>query len=520
VTAGGWWNEQTSAAVKLALAATTLAVLAWDQARRRAAGPASNVVPGLERWRRWMLRGLGLLGLLAYFNFGSFHFGGIYVHLWDGLHHYLGAKYIDELGYDGLYDCIAVADAEDPALGPRAAHRVLTDLRTNAMTTAADVVAHPERCRARFSAERWTDFKADVAYFRGRFPDADWQNVTGDHGFNASPVWLLAAHPLAGDAPVTTARLGVLATLDILLMLAAFAVLVWAFGWERAALVAIVWGTYFPGRLWWTGGSFLRWDWLAALLAGLALWRRDRPFAGGALLGYAALSRVFPVFALAGATLALIVSAMRRRPIDRAIVRVLLGATVVAAVLIPLSGAVRRGPVWSDFTRNLAKHTSVPSTNRMGLAVLVAFDRTTTLHALERHGTNVRGEWEAAQGRTLHDRRALWLALALAGLVAVAFAVRDQPAWCACLLGLLLIPLGRPLACYYYAFLAALPLASERRPDVAGIAAALALGSGIVALMSGFGIDQQYAAQSLLVVLAFAFIASAFVARRASPAGR
>jgi hypothetical protein len=511
VSAGGWWNAETSAAVKIALAATTLAVVAWAEARRRSAAKA---LPALERWRGRMLRVLGVLGLLAYFNFGAFHFGGIYVHLWDSLHHYLGAKYVDELGYDGLYDCIAVADAEDPVLGPRAARRVLTDLRTNAMTTAADVVAHPERCHARFSPERWADFKVDVGYFRARFPDADWQNVTGDHGFNASPVWLLAAHPLAGDAPVTTTRLGVLATLDILLMLGAFCALVWAFGWERAALAAIVWGTYFPGRLWWTGGSFLRWDWLAALLAGLALCRRERPFAGGALLGYAALSRVFPIFALAGAALSLIVTAIRRRPIDRAIVRVLLGAAVVAAVLIPLSTAVRRGPLWPDFTRNLAKHTSVPSTNRIGLAVVVAFDRGTTEHALERHGGDVRGGWEATQARTLRDRRVLWLGLAIAGLIAIAFAVRDQPAWCACVLGLLLIPLGRPLACYYYAFVAALPLASERRPDVAGIAAALALASGIVALMSGFGIDEQYAAQSLLAVLAFAFIASSFVGQR------
>jgi hypothetical protein len=219
-----------------------------------------------------------------------------------------------------------------------------------------------------------------------------------------------------------------------------------------------------------------------------------------------------------GAALALVVSAIRRRPIDRAIVRVLLGAGVVAAILIPLSGAVRRGPIWSDFTGNLAKHTSVPSTNRMGLAVLVAFDRGTTERALERHGGEVRGHWEATQARTLHDRRVLWLALALAGLGAIAFAVRDQPAWCACVLGLLLIPLGRPLACYYYAFAAAVPLASERRADVAGIAAALALGSGVVALMTGFGIDEQYAAQSLLVVLAFAFIASSFLNRRARPA--
>lgn len=526
MSADGWWNADASAWAKLAIAAATLAALIWDLARRRAGGRSGGGDPGaLPDGRAGnLLRALGVLGLLGYVNFGSFHFGGIYVHLWDSLHHVLGAKYVDELGYDGLYECIAVADAEDPRLGPRAAQRVLTDLRTNQMTTAADVVAHPERCRARFSAARWSDFKGDVAYFRGRFPDADWQSVTGDHGFNASPVWVLIAHPLAGSGPLTGPRLGVLASLDLALMFAAFGALAWSFGWRRAALVAVVWGTYFPGRLWWTGGSFLRWDWLAALLAGLALCRRGKSFAGGALIGYAAVSRVFPAFALAGAAVALGASLIRRRPIDRiparATARVLLGAVAIAALLVPLSAGLRRGPIWSDFTRNLAKHTSVPSPNRMGLGAVIAFDRASTHRALERQAGDVRGRWEAAQARSMHARRALWILLALAGATAIAFAVRDQPAWAACVLGLLLIPLARPLACYYYAFVAALPLLGERRADAAGIAVALALASGIVARLSAFGVDEQYAAQSLLVLLAFAFIASSFMGRTAPSPSR
>ena len=108
------------------------------------------------------------------------------------------------------------------------------------------------------------------------------------------------------------------------------------------------------------------------------------------------------------------------------------------------------------------------------------------------------------------------IALALAGAAAIAFAVREQPAWAACTLGLLLIPLLRPLACYYYAFVAALPLLGERRPEVGGIAVALALASGIVAAMNRFGTDEQYVAQSLLIVVAFGFVASAFLARSAA----
>src|SRR5262249_60113405 len=112
----------------------------------------------------------------------------------------------------------------------------------------------------------------------------------------------------------------------------------------------------------------------------------------------------------------------------------------------------------------------------------------------------------------------LWGTLAVAGTLAIALAIRDQPAWLAGVLGLLLVALGRPLACYYYAFVAALPLASERRAEVAGILVALALASGIVARFSAFGMDEQYAAQSLLVVLTFVFVASAFLGQRVADA--
>ena len=254
--APGLWTPDTSAYLKVGIGAAALGLVAWNLARSPLPRSGSEAATGVSTARAKALRVLGFLGLLAYFNFGSFHFQGIYVHLWDSLHHVLGAKYIDELGYDGLYECIAVADAEDPRLAARADQRLITDLRTNETVTAADVVAHPERCRARFSDPRWTSFKTDVAVFRARFPDADWQRVTGDHGFNASPVWVLAARPFVASAPITDTRLAVLASIDPVLMLAAFAALAWAFGFERAALAAIVWGTYFPARLWWTGGSF------------------------------------------------------------------------------------------------------------------------------------------------------------------------------------------------------------------------------------------------------------------------
>jgi len=98
--------------------------------------------------------------------------------------------------------------------------------------------------------------------------------------------------------------------------------------------------------------------------------------------------------------------------------------------------------------------------------------------------------------------------------VAIAGAAVDQPLWGACVLGLLLVPLGTPIACYYYMFIAAVPLLAERRTEVAGVLLTLALAAGVVARMSHLDLANQFAAHSLLVLLAFGFVASAFFARR------
>jgi hypothetical protein len=504
----GWWNDDSAAVVKLVLAATTLAVvIARELARRRGTSPEA---PG-PVWSGRALRALGVLGVLAYFNFGAFHFGGIRVHLWDMTHYYLGAKYFDELGYDGLYECLAVADAQQPGAGPRVAARVITDLRSNQMTTAADAVAHPGRCRDRFAPTRWRDFEGDVAFLRAQFPADAWERLSTDHGFNASPAWVLIARPLAGDGPVTWSRLLMLTALDPLLVVAALGAVAGAFGGEAAAVAAVVFGSYFPGRFWWTGGSLLRWDWLAALLAGTALCRRGRTFGAGVLLGYAALVRVFPLFALVGAAFGAIGGRLRRRE-DPGVRPLLLGALAVTLLL----GGLAAGPAhpygWRAFAGNLRKHTSVPSPNRMGLATVLTWDAAAKRGPAD---AETRATWENSAAETLARRRWLWLGLAALGAAAIARAARGQPTWAACVLGLLLVPQATPAACYYYIFVAAIPLLAERRAEIAGIALALAVAAGLVARLP-LETPTQFAAQSLLVLLAFGFVASSFLGRRAA----
>jgi len=506
------WNETTSAWIKTVLAAAALAVVVAHEWLRRSR-PAERPTSGAAARTR-ALQVLGALSLLAYFNFGSFHFDGIFVHLWDSTHYVLGAKYFDELGYDGIYECIAVADAETPGETSRVAAREMLDLRTGQMTTAAESVAHPERCRSRFSSSRWADFTRDVGFFRERFPPADWDRLATDHGFNASPAWILIAHPLVGNSPLTWWKVRSLAMIDPLLLGGAFAALVWAFGGWTAALAAVVMGTYFPARLWWTGGSFMRWDWLATLLGGLALCRRERPFTGGALLGYAAMVRVFPGFALIGAALGGATALATRKPLASGLGRLLAGALCAMVLLAVLPAMAGRDRAWLDFVARLEDHASVPSPNRMGLAVVLAHDSSVEhARAPGRASVNPRARWEEAHATVLRRRRGWWIAALVAGAVGIAAATRGEPAWATCLLGLLLVPLGTPIACYYYAFFAAVPLLAQRRTEVGALALALALAASLVSRFGPSADDRQYFAQSLLVVSAFVFIASAFSSR-------
>lgn len=509
------WNETTSAWIKTVLAGTALAIVVVEEWIRRSRPAAPSTSGSATRTRA--LQVLGALSLLSYFNFGSFHFDGIFVHLWDSTHYVLGAKYFDELGYDGIYECIAVADAEIPGEAARVAGREMLDLRTGQMTTAADSLAHPERCRSRFSSSRWADFTRDVGFFRERFPPADWERLATDHGFNASPAWILIAHPLVGNSPLTWWKVKSLAMIDPLLLAGAFAVLLWAFGGWTTALAAVVLGTYFPARLWWTGGSFMRWDWLATLLAGLALCRRERTFAGGALLGYATMVRIFPGFALAGVMLGAATALVTRKPLAARGGRLLAGAMCAVVVLALLPAIAGRNRAWRDFAARLEDHASVPSPNRMGLAVVLAFDPSVEqASAPSRGGLDPRARWEEAQATVLRHRRGWWIAALVAGVVGIAAATRGEPAWATCVLGLLLVPLGTPIACYYYAFFAAVPLLAQRRTEVGALALALALAASLVSRLTRYPDDRQYFAQSLLVVSAFVFVASAFSSRSRS----
>jgi hypothetical protein len=446
----------------------------------------------------------GVLAFCAYWNFGSFHFGN-YTHTWDTYHYYVGSKYFKELSYDRLYECVAVADAEDPSLRRRVEMRKITNLRTNILGSATQILAHPEYCKQHFTPERWEAFKKDTAYFRIKSGVKRWEDAQTDHGYNATPVWTIVGTILANTGPASDDQIWVLTRIDPLFIVAITLMTWWAFGWRTLCVALLVFGTNFPSRFYWTGGAYLRWDWLFYLVGGVCLVRKERPMVGGFFLGYSTLLRVFPGFLFVGPLLVVIRQLWGQRSpdrpwwkpepasagqplwkiwkrIDRRFLSLFGGAALAVGVLVPISLVTSNGvDGYRAFMFNSQKHTETPLTNYMGLRTIVAWRPSEVGRVLRSDKLeDPWGDWKRAKLRTFHDRRALF-ALAAAGFIALLWiGTRGAEPWVACSMGAMMIAIGVELTCYYYSFLWVVALLYEKRRDAGAIVLAITASTGFI----------------------------------------
>jgi hypothetical protein len=450
--------------LRIALALAGLALfVAGVVARRRGAE---------ERWSPRRIA-LGIVAVLAFaVNFNLFVWTGLHRH--ELYHYYLGSKYFPELGYDGLYVCSVQAAVEDGFAA--ATLPEITDLASKERRPAAAVLAAAPPCRDAFAPERWQAFRADVARFRAWMGDPLWIGVLRDHGYNPSPAWTLFGRSIASLLPSTPAGLWIVAKLDTLLLVALFAGLGAAFGFEPACVVVIAWGTCGHTRYQWTGDAFLRQLWFAAALGGLAFLRRGRPAAGGALLAVATLERVFPGAFFLGFGAREVCHWIRERRPTPELWRFAAGALAAALVTVGLATAVagRGVAAWREFGANTQGMLSFTPKNALGLDYALSF---TTVPPPEGLGSNEVEHDRIVQSyrkRTL-EARAAWRIVGL-GLFAALFAIaawrgarreRDGSlrltAWEAASLGAAAIPFLTMPGSYYIGFVCVGGLLAARR---------------------------------------------------------
>jgi hypothetical protein len=394
-----------------------------------------------------------------------------WLHEKDAFHYYVGGKYFDELGYERLYACSVVADAEDGFAAALAGTQI-RDLVRNEPQPAAEALRNPHACKRHFSPARWEAFRRDVAYFRSRSGPVQWRLARGDHGYNPPPTWTLLGGLLASTGPARDSQLAWLSGVDPLLVFGLFAGLAWGFGWRVACLGFLFWGTNQMATWEWVGGSLLRYDWLAASILGLCCLRRGRPAAAGLLIAWAAGVRIFPLAIAGGVALAALLSVRRegRRFIDPA--HATFAASLLAGLVLigVLSSVVVGLTSWVGFFENSRTHLATDSVNRVGLKPLLSYAAESRLgETLEPRAWDAFAQWRAAR-EAVFDARFIWFcALVLAQLALVALASRRVPDAFAGALGVAMIPVLVSLGSYYMGILVAFAPLAGRYRDV-GIA--------------------------------------------------
>ncbi|WP_437681376.1 hypothetical protein [Sorangium sp. So ce131] len=450
--------------------------------------------PIAERWKRFVGVALGVAAIVSYFN--GFRFGyPKYYHRWDQFHYYMGAKYFPEMGYDGLYKCALIAQDElglvtytnedtgrqvrlDMAKEVRHPDKKIRNLGgDNLLLPASEVLAHPEVCspnaapkegapvpaeaRAHFTPERWEMFKRDVQFFRTSSDKTYWEDMQKDHGYNPPPVWTIMGKFWADLHPASTTYLQFLASFDILYLLGMFAAIYWAFGWRVFSVAAIFWGCQASAPFYWTGGAFLRQDWLFFLVLSACLIRKRYYKLAGASMVYAGLLRIFPGLAVIGWLTVAGIYIARHKRMARTHVQVLIGGVLAAAVLIPASIAVSGKDSYRQFYEHtLEVHDQTPLTNHMGLRVLIAHKPGTGVESGRMKytkDTKLVDPFEVWK-RMRNERYAKyrWVAYAVIAASFAAFVYvcrRIRSLWVAQCLGQVFIILLSQLTCYYYSFM-------------------------------------------------------------------
>jgi len=310
--------------------------------------------------RRVLMGVLGVSAVLAaatYVDFGVFRYG-TYLNEWDFYHYYVGTKYAHELGYTNLYGATLAADQEG---GLRYHHprSEIRDLSTAELRHVREVAAESARYRGRFSDQRWREFVADVTWFKMQLPAHRWSLVLADHGYNGTPAWSfvvggLVTRTLSIRNPISR---WLMLALDPLLLLAATAAVAWAFGLRTAFIMVIFIGTHYLLSWGHLKGALLRTDFAMASVLAVCLVKQRYHKIAGVLLGWAILSRVFPVFLLVGPTVLFLWRLVRDRRVDRQNLG-LLGACAATVILVVLGSCAYFGTteIWHDWNRKIATH--------------------------------------------------------------------------------------------------------------------------------------------------------------------
>ena len=396
------------------------------------------------RANSWLQRTLDVaLGLVLLLAFGVYTNNNWekrrYFNPYEFFHYYVGSKYAAELGYTRLYAAALLVDREnDKGL----ATDVIRDLATTELVSAREALRDAPAIRAAFTPERWREFTQDVRFFQRELDPAMWQRLLIDKGYNATPAWTLVGGTLADAVPTgSRAGLRLLVGIDIFLLGSAFLCVALTFGWRAAALGLALFFTHYCSSHAHMRAAFMRTDWVAALLFAVCASKAGRPALAGALVAWAALSRIFPVLFVAGALVRLLDGVLRRRTVARGPARFLGSFALTAGVLVVASIVHGGMGAWSSFFDKIVQHDLTPASDTVGFRDLFLW----TAGAAASEGHELRARFE--------EQALLWWTLQALFVALWAWVVRKRPEHEALALGFVLVWCLTAPAYYYYVVL-------------------------------------------------------------------
>jgi len=540
------YDEENLARAKLLVALLALVALFYEASREAEGNPVTL------RWKKLAAASLAVLGAISYFQFFQIGYKEFY-HRWEFYHYYVGSKYFRNVGYEGIYTCTAVAESELPD-GSAAPNdhpkqdiktRKLRDLRVNLIVDTTEWVEHPEKCKdnfkksdGSFDTAQWESFKKDISFFRRVMWGNYWRDSQKDHGYNPPPVWGVTGWLFANLAPASEVYCKMLSAIDVGLFSAMFGLIAWAFGWRVMCVAMVFWGTQDASPFYWTGGAFLRQDWLFYTIGSACFIRRKKYMLGSAMLTYGAMLRVFPMFFFFGwavVAAAYIYKKLKtekdlwsegfmagwRRMTHPAHRQLGVGLVVASVVLVGASFAVHGVSSWPQFFHHtIGTHNSTALTNNMGWKTVVSHSAEGRMQiAKDPRMQDPFERWKKMRTDRAEDLKLIKWGGRLVMLGMFAYACwRLKNLWVVEALGMLPAIAMVEVTCYYYSyFLFGALLSKGRRP----IEFALILGGLLTELCHlNYGwFDDRFTAMSVVFVALALFMGAMYTRRpwRADP---
>lgn len=342
--------------------------------------------------------GLILLSISGYYNFGRFH-GNNFIHYHEIAHYYLGSKYFPELGYHDLYNAFIAADRETGN-----SFRQITDirdLRTGELTNVKAVNHQIDAIPMKFTPARWDEFKKDFLFFKKKI---NFKNLMLDHGYNPSPVWTIEARAICGLISVFSDSVKTMvvsiACIDVVLLLIMFLMIWWAFGFFTMVLSVIFWGANPMVMYDFTGGAFMRQNWLASLVTGICLFKRNRGGLAGAFIANSVGVRLFPGVFMIIPAFQFFYKWITDRRIPARLFRFGASTLTFFCILVGLSLSFSGGSgAWKIFFNNAAAHDKGVYANHVSYRNVFIYEINKNAHSYKKTGAYYHERWR-------HDKEA------------------------------------------------------------------------------------------------------------------